>query len=167
MRQWPFTEELCHAGAMEGIDQEILALLSQNGRMSFTDIGKKTGLSTSAAQQRVRRLEQRGVIDGYRADVNAEAVGRALTAFISVRPLDPRDDGLIPEQVNAIPQITSCYSVAGDASYLLLAQVASTAELDHLLTQLRSNVHLMTTTTVVLSTIFRNRPLVLAEDNLG
>lgn len=151
---------------MEGIDREILALLSENGRMSFTDIGKKTGLSTSAAQQRVRRLEQRGYIDGYRADVNAQAVGRALTAFISVRPLDPRDDGLIPEQVTTIPQITACYSVAGDASYLLLAQVGTTSELDSLLTVLRSRTQLMTTTTVVLSTIFRNRPLVLLDGDV-
>ncbi|MDO4784786.1 MAG: AsnC family transcriptional regulator, partial [Propionibacteriaceae bacterium] len=70
---------------MEAIDQEILALLSTNGRMSFTDIGKLTGLSTSAAQQRVRRLEQRGFIDGYHANINPEAVNRSLTAFISVR----------------------------------------------------------------------------------
>lgn len=145
---------------MEGIDQEILSLLGRNGRMSFTDIGKKTGLSTSAAQQRVRRLEQRGFIDGYRADINPASVDRTLTAFISVRPLDPRDDGLVPERVTEIPQITACYSVAGDASYLLLAQVGSTAELDQLLTRLRSVIHLVTTTTVVLSTIFQNRPLV-------
>lgn len=147
---------------MEGLDQEILSLLSENGRMSFTDIGKKTGLSTSAAQQRVRRLEQRGLIDGYRATVNPAAVGRALTAFISVRPLDPRDDGLIPEQVTNIPEITACYSVAGDASYLLLAQVGTPAELDELLTSLRSTIQLMTTTTVVLTTVFDNRPLVVS-----
>ena len=152
---------------METIDQEILALLSKNGRMSFTDIGKLTGLSTSAAQQRVRRLEQRGFIDGYHASVNAEAINRSLTAFISVRPLDPRDDGELPLQVAGIPQITACYSVAGDASYLLQAQVGTTGELDTLLTELRSTAHVNTTTTVVLSTIFANRPLVHSPGGVG
>lgn len=79
-----------------------------------------------------------------------------------MRPLDPRDDGLIPEQVTNIPEITACYSVAGDASYLLLAQVGTPAELDELLTSLRSTIQLMTTTTVVLTTVFDNRPLVVS-----
>lgn len=149
---------------MEGIDREILTLLSEQGRMSFTDIGKHTGLSTSAAQQRVRRLEQRGYIDGYHAKVNHAAVGRNLTAFISVRPLDPRDDSKIPEQVTGIPQISACYSVAGDASYLLLVHVSSTTELDQLLSELRSEIHLVTTTTVVLTTVFENRPIMLPDE---
>ncbi len=147
---------------MEAIDREILSLLSTNGRMSFTDIGKRTGLSTSAAQQRVRRLEQRGYIEGYYAAINPKLIKKDLTAFISVRPIDPRDDVLIPDQVTAIPQITSCYSIAGDASYILLAQIGSTTELDELLTKLRSKISLMTTTTVVLTTFFSNRSLVTA-----
>ena len=65
---------------MEQLDQRILALLARDGRMSYTDIGKETGLSTSAAQQRVRRLEQRGVIKGYRA-VLAEVAIDVTTAL--------------------------------------------------------------------------------------
>src|SRR3954470_13218824 len=57
--------------------------------MSFTDLGKATGLSTSAVHQRVRRLEQRGVIKGYSAVVDFDAIGLSLTAFVSVTPLDP------------------------------------------------------------------------------
>ena len=79
---------------MESTDQQILALLARDGRMSYTDIGRVTGLSTSAAQQRVRRLEARGLIDGYSARLNAEALGRNLTAFIALRPLDPADVGV-------------------------------------------------------------------------
>ena len=72
---------------MEQTDEQILALLSRDGRMSFTELGRKVGLSTSATQQRVRRLEQRGIITGYRADVDAAKVGRPLTAFIEIQPL--------------------------------------------------------------------------------
>ena len=67
---------------MEPTDQQILARLSREGRMSFTELGRAVGLSTSATQQRVRRLEQRGIITGYHADVDPAAVGRALSAFI-------------------------------------------------------------------------------------
>jgi len=154
------TVKSCHDDGMEAIDQEILALLSANGRMSFTDVGKATGLSTSAAQQRVRRLEQRGLIRGYRADINPSAVGRGMMAFISVRPMKPRDDDTIPEQLTQIPEITSCYSVAGDSSFILVAQVASPAALDVLLGHVRRSANVMTTTTVVLTTIFEDRPLV-------
>ena len=61
---------------MEPLDRRILSLLARDGRMSYTDIGKETGLSTSAAQQRVRRLEQRGVINGYRAELDQAQLGQ-------------------------------------------------------------------------------------------
>ena len=74
---------------MEDLDHRIVALLLHDGRMSFTDLGKVTGLSTSAVHQRVRRLEERGVILGYRAIVDQNAMGMPLLAFISVTPTDP------------------------------------------------------------------------------
>ncbi len=74
---------------MEKLDRRILSLLARDGRMSYTDIGKETGLSTSAAQQRVRRLEQRGVIKGYTAVLDAAALGLMVTAFVAIKPFDP------------------------------------------------------------------------------
>ncbi|HYO18973.1 MAG TPA: Lrp/AsnC family transcriptional regulator, partial [Dermatophilaceae bacterium] len=71
---------------MEDLDRHIVGLLSHDGRMSFTDLGKATGLSTSAVHQRVRRLEERGVIQGYRAVIDHTAVGMPLLAFISITP---------------------------------------------------------------------------------
>jgi Lrp/AsnC family leucine-responsive transcriptional regulator len=73
---------------VEDLDRQIVRLLASDGRMSYTDLGRATGLSTSAVHQRVRRLEQRGVIRGYTAVVDAEAVGLPLTAFISIKPTD-------------------------------------------------------------------------------
>jgi Lrp/AsnC family leucine-responsive transcriptional regulator len=74
---------------VEDLDRLIVRLLTRDGRMSYTDLGKATGLSTSAVHQRVRRLEQRGVIRRYAAIVDPDAAGLSLTAFISVKPLDP------------------------------------------------------------------------------
>ena len=75
---------------MEEIDQGIVRLLAADGRTSYTDLGKATGLSTSAVHQRVRRLEQRGVIKGYTIVVDHDALGLPLTALISIKPIDPR-----------------------------------------------------------------------------
>ena len=146
--------------ALERTDQQILALLARNGRMSFTDLGWATGLSTSAAQQRVRRLEQRGVITGYHADLSAEALDRDLTAIISVHALNPRADDDIQALLAGMPEITTCYSIAGDASVLCIAQVGNTTELDGLLSQIRHQIAASTTTIVALTTYFRDRPLV-------
>ncbi len=145
---------------MEHTDQMILALLSRDGRMSFTELGRRVGLSTSAAQQRVRRLEQRGIITGYRADVDPGKVDRGLTAIIEIQPRGGEHDEQAPEYLAGLPEITSCYSVAGDASYLCLAQVGTAELLDELLTRIRSDLRVTTVTTIVLRTAFKQRPLV-------
>jgi Lrp/AsnC family leucine-responsive transcriptional regulator len=145
---------------MEKLDRQILSLLARDGRMSYTDIGKATGLSTSAAQQRVRKLEQRGVINGYRAVISAEALGLTLTAFVEVKPFFAEQPDDTPELLSDIEQIVSCYSVAGEANYLLKVQVASAAELEDLLAVIRSKGRVSTHTTVVLSVPYEERPVV-------
>lgn len=145
---------------MEKTDQQILALLLRDGRISYTDIGRETGLSTSAAQQRVRRLEQRGVILGYRAIVDPEALGRMLTAFVSLQALDPSEDSQIPDRLLALPEVISCYSVAGEASHVLLVQVTSPLALEGLLSSIRQLARVVTQTALVLSVPFHDRPLV-------
>ena len=128
--------------------------------MSYTDIGRETGLSTSAAQQRVRRLEQRGVITGYRALVDPAALDKMLTAFVELRPLAPSEEDNIAERVSTLTDVISCYSVAGQASHILMVQVGSPSELETLLISIRQLVHVSTETTLVLSVAFEDRPLV-------
>jgi Lrp/AsnC family leucine-responsive transcriptional regulator len=144
---------------VEDIDRQILRLLSQDGRMSFTDLGRATGLSTSAVHQRVRRLEQRGIIRGYTVVVEPEAVGLSLTAFVSVTPLDPAAPDDIPDRLSGIPEIEACHSVAGEENYILKVRVDSPAALESLLAKLRSEAGVATRTTIVLSTPYENRPV--------
>jgi Lrp/AsnC family leucine-responsive transcriptional regulator len=146
---------------MEQIDRKIVELLSRDGRMSFTDLGKATGLSTSAVHQRVRRLEQRGVITGYQAAVDANEVGLPLTAFVSIKPIDPAAPDDAPERLFDVGAIEACYSVAGDESYILKVRVPSPAELELLLAEIRAKAGVSTRTTVVLSTPYENRPPVV------
>ena len=143
---------------MEKLDRRILALLARDGRMSYTDIGKETGLSTSAAQQRVRRLEQRGVIKGYHARMDAEQLGLLVTAFVAIKPFDPSQDDDAPARLAAIEEIISCYSVAGEPSYLLKVQVPTMTHLESLLARIRTEAKCSTHTTTVLSTAYENRP---------
>ena len=145
---------------MESTDEQILGLLAREGRMSYTDIGKATGLSTSAAQQRVRRLEQRGVITGYKALIDPTALGRILTAFVSMRSVDPAADNDLPEQLADLPEIVSCYSVAGRASYLLMVQVSTPLDLEGLLAAIRQRASVTTETQLVLSVPYADRPIV-------
>ena len=110
---------------LEATDRKILELLASDGRMSFTDLGKATGLSTSAVHQRVKRLESRGLILGYGATIDHDQLGLPLTAFISIRPIDPSQPDDSPERLRGIPEIESCWSVAGDESYILKVRVAT------------------------------------------
>ncbi|ONI85182.1 AsnC family transcriptional regulator [Saccharothrix sp. ALI-22-I] len=143
---------------MEQIDRAILRELAADGRCSFTDLAERVGLSVSAVHQRVRRLEQRGVVRGYAARLDGDEVGLPLTAFISLTPIDPAAPDDYPKRLEHLPQIEACYSVAGDASYVLRVRVASPTALEELLRQIREVANVSTRTTVVLSTPYEDRP---------
>jgi Lrp/AsnC family leucine-responsive transcriptional regulator len=146
------------AGSLEPIDRAILRELASDGRCSFTDLSERVGLSVSAVHQRVRRLEQRGVVRGYAARINYDDLDLPLTALISLKPIDPAAPDDYPARVERLSEIEACYSVAGDESYVLLVRVASPAGLEDLLRRIREAANVSTRTTVVLSTPFESRP---------
>jgi Lrp/AsnC family transcriptional regulator, leucine-responsive regulatory protein len=143
---------------VEEIDRRIVSLLSRNGRMSFTELARQAGLSVSAVHQRVRRLEADGVITGYVALCDMEAIGFPLTAFVSIKPFDPSAPDDAPERLRYLSAIEACHSVAGEENYILKVRVASPAALEELLQQIRSSASVSTRTTLVLSTPYENRP---------
>ncbi|GAA1793651.1 Lrp/AsnC family transcriptional regulator [Luedemannella flava] len=143
---------------MEEIDRAIVAALTTDGRMSYTDLAEKVGLSVSAAHQRVRRLEQRGILQGYAARVDYPAIGLPMTAFVAIRPLDPSQPDDAPDRLSVLPEIESCYSVAGEDFYILLVRVGTPADLERLLQKIRQAANVTTRTTVVLSTPYEGRP---------
>jgi Lrp/AsnC family leucine-responsive transcriptional regulator len=143
---------------LEPTDRAILRELASDGRCSFTDLAERVGLSVSAVHQRVRRLEQRGVVRGYAARLDGERIGLPLTAFVSLTPIDPAVPDDYPQRIEHLPQIEACYSVAGEESYILRVRVASPAGLEELLRQIRESAHVSTRTTVVLSTPYEDRP---------
>jgi len=140
-------------------DEAILAALQRNGRATFAEIGKEVGLSPSSVHERIRKLEQAGVVRGYRAEVDPESVGLFVTALVSVMPLDPKQPDDLPQQVLEFSEVEDCHSVAGDENYILKVRTRTTAELEDFLRRLREKAGVQTRTTVVLSTPFEHRPI--------
>ena len=142
---------------LDDVDRQLLALLLEDGRRSYTDLAKDTGLSTSAVHQRVRRLEQRGAIVGYTAQLDPVVAGLPLTAFVSITPIDPASPDDAPERLSHLTAIEACHSVAGDESYILKVRGPTPADLESLLQDIRGAAQVRTRTTVVLSTAWEGR----------
>ena len=99
--------------AIDETDQRILTMLEADGRATLAQLAQATGLSVSAAQSRVQKLEKRGIIKGYKAIIDQEQRGLPISAFVNVTPLDYSAESSIPDKLNNIDGIVSCYSVAG------------------------------------------------------
>jgi Lrp/AsnC family transcriptional regulator, leucine-responsive regulatory protein len=138
-------------------DKVILVALQRNGRATFADVAEVVGMAPSSVHERVRKLEQAGVITGYRAEVDTEALGLFVTALVSVSPLDPKQPDDLPDRVVEFPEVEDCHSVAGDENYILKVRTRTTVDLEDLLRRLREKAGVHTRTTIVLSTPFEHR----------
>ncbi|WP_214763005.1 Lrp/AsnC family transcriptional regulator [Exiguobacterium sp. s146] len=101
---------------MDEIDRHIVSLMQENARISVTELGKRIGLSTPAANERLKRLEEREVITGYRAVVNPEKLGKHVTAFILY---DTTRCEAFREFCRQQPSVMECHRLAGQYSYLV------------------------------------------------
>ena len=147
------------------VDRAILSEISRDARATLSHLSDAVGLSVSAVQSRLRRLETRGVITGYRALLDPEKVGTPLSAFIEITPLDPAQPDIAPEQLEHLDAIEACHSIAGDASYMLFVRVASPRALEELVRDIRLAASVNTRTTVVLQTYYEHRPIIpIAHD---
>lgn len=142
---------------IDDIDRVLLRELVADGRTTLAHLASAAGLSVSAVQSRVRRLESRGVISGYTVRVVPEAVGQHLSAFVAITPLDPSQPDDAPARLEHIREIESCHSVAGEDSYVLLVHVESARALEALLQRIRSAANVQTRSTIILQTFYRDR----------
>jgi len=150
--------------ALSEVDAGIIRMLSHDGRATLAQLSSTVGLSVSAVQARLKRLEAEGAIKGYRATVDPESIGKPLAAFIEITPLDPAQPDDAPDRLAHLDAIEACHSVAGDAAYMLFVRVATPRELEALIREIRAAAAVRTRTTVVLQTFFENRPLAPAAD---
>ena len=146
--------------ALDRVDCAIVGALQRNGRDSFSEIGKSVGLSATSVAERVRRLEQAGVIEGYQVRLSAAKLGYPVTAFILARPKGP--DARFIKIASERSEILACYRVTGEFSFIAQAIVRDVTHLEELLNHLeRASVHIVTL--VVLSTSFEGVPLRVEE----
>lgn len=137
----------------DATDRRILEILREDGRASHAAIAKQVKLSGPAVGERIRKLEQAGVIRSYRAELGREALGLGVSAFVWIVPQPRKPARALVDRLSALEQVEQLHSVAGAYSYLLLVRVANTHELDMFLDSLvmMDGVE-RTETTMVLST---------------
>ncbi len=142
---------------LDDIDRTLVRELVADGRATLAHLAAMAGLSVSAVQSRVRRLESRGIVTGYTVRIDHEALGHVLSAFVAITPLDPSQPDDAPGRLKHIGAIESCHSVAGEESYILLVRVASPRALEGLLQQIRTAANVRTRSTVILQTFYEGR----------
>ncbi len=151
---------LSRMASLDDIDQRIVALLRENARRSYADIGSRVSLSAPAVKRRVDRLEAEGVISGYAAVVDVGALGwptHAVVALFCEGRMDARD---VRTAVEGHPEVAAAYTIAGEASAVLHVRARDTGHLELALERIRATPGVRRTQTqVVLSTLFE-RPVV-------
>jgi Lrp/AsnC family leucine-responsive transcriptional regulator len=149
--------------ALDTKDRAILSALQEDARMSHTAIAARVGLTQPAVLERIRRLEHRGIILGYHTQLDPDALGRPVTAFIGVTTtaVAPEDEA----RMTRMPDVLEVHHVAGDECFLLKVRVASPRDLEDLLRRLRAIPGITKTrTTIVLSTRLERLSIALPEE---
>ena len=140
---------------LDELDLQILAALQRNGRSTFAELGTLVGLKAPAVHDRVKRLEQRGHIRGYAAQLDANRLGLELIAFVSCYTSPEATYDTFTAALAAMPEVLEVHSVAGEESFVAKVIARSTQHLDELLSRLKVIPGMARTkTTIVLSTPF-------------
>jgi Lrp/AsnC family leucine-responsive transcriptional regulator len=118
--------------AEDPTNRRIVGELQADARLSLAELGRRVGLSSPAVAERVQRLEDEGVIAGYRAEIDPRAFGYALTAVVRVRPT-PRQLPKVAEVARAAPEVVECHRITGEDCFFLKAHVRSVEHLEELI----------------------------------
>jgi Lrp/AsnC family leucine-responsive transcriptional regulator len=146
-------------GALDATNRRVLAELQADARVSLAELGRRVGLSSPAVAERLARLERRGVIRGYHADVDPRALGLALGVVIRVRPA-PRQLRSVADLARDTPEVVECHRVTGDDCYVLRAHVRDVEHLEEVID--RFALFGQTTTSIVQSSPVPRRGIHLA-----
>jgi len=148
---------------IDATDWTLLGLLQENARLTFAELGRKLKLSAPAIAERMKRLEERGVVRGYRAELNLSALGRPLHVYLRVI-VQPKDYIRFRKKIRSSDEIFECHHVTGSESFILRAAVTGVAALEALIQQL--TVYGPTTTSVILSTTLDRKHFVPVQQEV-
>ena len=133
---------------LDKVGWQLLRVLQEDARLSFSELGRRVGLSSPAIAERVRRMEDLGIITGYRIMVNPDKLGYATTVFINIKTSDEHHNKIATFS-HTLSEVLECHHVTGQDSYILKVIVSSMEHLEHVISQLRKYGE--TTTSIVLS----------------
>lgn len=148
---------------LDEIDRQLLAQLQDDGKISLQKLGEVVGLSAPSVMERVRKLEQAGIIQGYHAVVDARKVGLDIAAFIGVSITNPQELSAFETWVHSVPQIQECHHVTGGHTLLLKVKTANTRALEKLISRIRSLEGVSSTETMVVLSTHTERVQVALE----
>jgi Lrp/AsnC family leucine-responsive transcriptional regulator len=148
----------------DGRNVTLLRLLRDDPRIGISELARQIGMSAPAVRERVQRLEEAGIIRGYRLDISPQALGYALAAFVRIRPM-PGKLAQIAELARRMPQVAECHRVTGEDCFILKIYLEELGKLDAILDQFLA--YGQTTTSLVQSTIVEPRTLPLPGDPRG
>ncbi|GAA2499987.1 Lrp/AsnC family transcriptional regulator [Streptomyces sp. NPDC059506] len=150
---------------MDAVDRQLIQALRENGRASYAELGRLVGLSGPSVTDRINRLEQAGVITGYRATVDPASLGLGVTALVGLQLSDAADHEEVAERLRDLDEIEDCWFIAGDDSYMLKVRVANVDGLENTIRRLTGTKGVSRTrTTVVLSAKWESRVGPLPEN---
>ena len=157
------TETFTYAAAhpqLDAINRRLLEELRRDPRLTMAELGRRVGMSSPAVTERVRRLEDAGVIAGYRLDLDPAALGLPLAAYIRIRP-DPGQLPRIAELAQGIPEVMECHRITGEDCFILKVYFPAMEQLDRILDRFLAYGN--TTTSIIQSSPVPPRSLPLPE----
>jgi Lrp/AsnC family transcriptional regulator, leucine-responsive regulatory protein len=148
---------------LDGTGWQILQALQQNARLSYSELGQRVGLSSPAVAERVRRMEDAGIISGYHAEINVAKIGFPITAVIRMSPSPGERCTRFTASIQEIPEVLECHRVTGSDSLVMKVVASSVEHLEALIDQL--SAHGQLTTSIVLSSPVTRRIITGMTDN--
>jgi len=148
---------------LDAIDLQIINLLQTNGRIPHTKLAEQVGLSAPSVIERVKKLEDGGIITGYHASVDARQLGKDMTAFIGVSISHPKTIGLFEETVSLLDDVLECHHVTGGHTILLKIKTENTSSLERLISTIRSIEGVARTETMVVLSTHIERGMIAAH----
>ena len=143
---------------LDAIDRKILALLQENAKLTFAQVGVDVGLSSTAVKRRVDRLQGDGVIAGYGARIDPRAFGEGIEALIEIYCSDRTAPADVGRSLAGMDQIISAFTVSGEADAVVRVRVDSIASLEHFVEQLRRDRNVVRTKTLIVLSTLIDRP---------
>jgi Lrp/AsnC family leucine-responsive transcriptional regulator len=144
---------------MDNADWQLLQLVQENGKMSYADLGQRVGLSVSAVNERLKKLQAAGLIRGYVALLDPQPLGLGVCAFVQVSVNRPADEASFLRQIATLTEVQECHHITGDFSYLLKVRVCSTADLEALIKNKLKTLHgIVRTHTLIALSTFKETP---------